>query len=53
MPERWDHVVLLPGLELHVRGDATAVVRRLATEIHARYGAHPPDGEPSNAASRR
>lgn len=45
--ERWDRLALLPGLELHVRGDATAVVRRLAAEIHARYGALPPEGSPA------
>ncbi|MBK8256435.1 MAG: MerR family transcriptional regulator [Polyangiaceae bacterium] len=37
--ERWERVVLLPGLELHVRADASGLVRRLAAEIHARYGA--------------
>lgn len=37
--ERWERVALLPGLELHVRGDAGALVRRMAAEIHARYSA--------------
>ncbi len=37
----WDRVILLPGLELHVRGDAGPLVRRLAAEIHARYSAGP------------
>jgi DNA-binding transcriptional MerR regulator len=37
--ERWDRMTLLPGLELHVRGDAGPLVRRLAEEIHARYSA--------------
>jgi DNA-binding transcriptional MerR regulator len=36
---RWDYVELLPGLELRVRSNAGAVLRRLAQEIHARYGA--------------
>jgi DNA-binding transcriptional MerR regulator len=36
---RWDHVELLPGLELRVRSDAGSVVRRLAQEIFAQYGA--------------
>ncbi|WP_437758097.1 helix-turn-helix domain-containing protein [Sorangium sp. So ce1389] len=51
--ERWDRVALLPGLELHLRSDATAVVRRIAAEIHARYGALPPDAEPAGPASPR
>jgi DNA-binding transcriptional MerR regulator len=36
---RWDYVELLPGLELRVRSNAGAVLRRLAQEIHAQYGA--------------
>ncbi|WP_437511906.1 MerR family transcriptional regulator [Sorangium sp. So ce1099] len=51
--ERWDRLALLPGLELHLRSDATAVVRRIAAEIHARYGALPPDAEPAGPASPR
>ncbi len=39
---RWDHVELIPGLELRVRADAGAIVRRLAQEIFARYGANAP-----------
>ena len=35
--ERWDHVTLLPGLELRVRTDAGAIVHRLAKEIVATY----------------
>ena len=35
--ERWERVALLPGLELHVRADAGALVRRLAGEIAERY----------------
>lgn len=36
--ERWERVVLVPGLELHVRADAGELLRRLAEEIHTRYG---------------
>jgi len=31
--EEWERIVLAPGLELHVRRDATAEVRRVAEEI--------------------
>ncbi|HSN99737.1 MAG TPA: MerR family transcriptional regulator [Candidatus Nanopelagicales bacterium] len=36
--ERWDRVVLVAGLELHVRTDAGALIQRLAQEIQAQYG---------------
>lgn len=36
---RWEHIELLPGLELRLRADAGHVLRRLALEIHARYAA--------------
>jgi DNA-binding transcriptional MerR regulator len=36
--DRWDRIALLPGLELHVRSDATPLVLRLAAEIQAKYG---------------
>jgi DNA-binding transcriptional MerR regulator len=36
---RWDYIELIPGLELRVRSDAGPVLRRLAQEIHAQYGA--------------
>jgi len=36
---RWDHVELIPGLELRVRSDGGPMLRRMAEEIHARYGA--------------
>ncbi len=36
---RWDYIELLPGLELRVRSNAGAVLRRLALEIHAQYAA--------------
>ncbi len=39
--ERWDRVVLLPGLELFVRADAGEVLTRLAAEIQARYAVVP------------
>ena len=35
----WHHVELLPGLELRVRSDASALVRRLAQEFFAQYAA--------------
>ncbi|CAN92444.1 transcriptional regulator, MerR family [Sorangium cellulosum So ce56] len=37
--ERWDRVVLLPGMELHLRSDASPLLRRLAREIQAQFGA--------------
>jgi DNA-binding transcriptional MerR regulator len=36
--QRWEHIVLLPGLELKIRSDASPLLVRLAEEIHARYG---------------
>lgn len=36
--ERWERVVLLPGLELIVRTDAGPVLRRIAGEIWKQYG---------------
>lgn len=35
--ERWEHVALLPGLQLLVRSDGGALVRRIAEEILERY----------------
>jgi DNA-binding transcriptional MerR regulator len=35
--EAWSRVTLLPGLELHVRGDAKDFVRRVASEIREKY----------------
>jgi DNA-binding transcriptional MerR regulator len=46
---RWDYIELIPGLELRVRSDAGAVLKRLAQEIHARYGAKARDGESAGA----
>jgi DNA-binding transcriptional MerR regulator len=40
---RWDYVELLPGLELRVRSNSGPVLRRLAQEIHAHYGAAAPE----------
>jgi DNA-binding transcriptional MerR regulator len=37
--ERWERVVLLPGLELLVRADGGPILQRLAREIHLHYGA--------------
>ncbi|AUX27500.1 hypothetical protein SOCEGT47_080910 [Sorangium cellulosum] len=34
----WRRVELMPGLELHVRADAGAVVHRMAAEIRDKYG---------------
>lgn len=39
--QAWRRVELLPGLELHVRADAGAVVHRLAGEIREKYGCAP------------
>lgn len=36
--ERWDRVVLVPGLELLVRADGSPLLQRLAREIVQRYG---------------
>jgi DNA-binding transcriptional MerR regulator len=36
--ECWEHVTLLPGLKLLVRGDSGALVLRIAQEIQDRYG---------------
>lgn len=48
--ERWDRVVLLPGMELHLRSDASPLLRRLAREIQAQYGADAVKGEPKPEA---
>ena len=37
--ERWEHLVLLPGLELSYRTDGGPVLRRLAAEIWRQFGA--------------
>jgi DNA-binding transcriptional MerR regulator len=45
----WQHVELLPGLELHVASAASAFVRRIADEVIARYRASASD--PPSASS--
>lgn len=37
--ERWERVVLMRGLELHVAAEASPLLRRLAAEIVERYSA--------------
>jgi hypothetical protein len=37
--EAWSRVALLPGLELHVSASASAVVKKLATEVAATFRA--------------
>ena len=37
--ESWEHIVLWPGLELHVRAGAGPVLRRIAQDIVTHYGA--------------
>lgn len=40
--ERWERIVLVPGLEIHVRADCGPLLQRLAREIHAQYGVGAP-----------
>lgn len=40
----WRRVELMPGLELHVRADAGAVVHRMAAEIRDKYGCERAEG---------
>ncbi|AUX34937.1 MULTISPECIES: helix-turn-helix domain-containing protein [Sorangium] len=40
----WRRVELMPGLELHVRADAGAVVHRMAAEIRETYGCEREEG---------
>jgi DNA-binding transcriptional MerR regulator len=42
-PERWERVSLAPGLELHIKGDASVAARRIAREI---LDQHPPQDDP-------
>ena len=37
--DTWERIVLLPGLELHLRTTGGPLLRRLATEISAQYRA--------------
>lgn len=39
--ENWEHIVLLPGLELTYRTDGGTVLRRLAHEIWRQFGTAP------------
>ena len=39
--ECWDRILLLPGLEVHVRSDAGPEARRAAREIQSKYGQGP------------
>ena len=39
--ERWERLMLLPGLELSYRTDGGSVLRRLAAEIWKQFGALP------------
>lgn len=36
--ERWERIVLAPGLEVHVRADAGELLRRVADAIYRHYG---------------
>lgn len=40
--DTWQRIVLLPGLELHVRSDGGALLQRLAAEIRTNYGVAAP-----------
>ncbi|WP_437522265.1 helix-turn-helix domain-containing protein [Sorangium sp. So ce726] len=40
----WRRVELMPGLELHVRADAGAVIHRMAAEIREKYGCEREEG---------
>lgn len=42
--QAWRRVELMPGLELHVRADAGAVVHRMAAEIREKYGCERDEG---------
>ena len=44
--ESWRRVTLLPGLEIHVRADATPFVLRTAAEIRERYSTAPVSPSP-------
>jgi DNA-binding transcriptional MerR regulator len=38
--ERWERVILAPGLELHIKSDAGSAAKRIAREIQDQYLAH-------------
>ncbi len=39
--ERWERIVLVPGVELHVNAAGGPMLRRMAEEIYAAYGPTP------------
>ena len=39
--ERWERIVLVPGVELHVNAAGGPMLRRMAEEIYAAYGPAP------------
>ena len=41
--ERWERIVLVPGVELHVNAAGGPMLRRMAEEIFAAYGPAPAD----------
>lgn len=41
--ERWDRIVLVPGVELHVNAAGGPMLRRMAEEIFAACGPTPAD----------
>lgn len=41
--ERWERIVLVPGVELHVNTAGGPMLRRMAEEIFAHYGPAPAD----------
>lgn len=41
-PETWQRIELVPGVELHVKADASPLARRIAREIHTNYGTYDP-----------
>ncbi|HVY48379.1 MAG TPA: helix-turn-helix domain-containing protein [Minicystis sp.] len=48
--EAWERVELLPGVELHVRADASPLARRVAREILSSYGPGPARARAADAA---
>ena len=51
--ETWERAVLVPGLELHLRLEASPVARRLAREIFERYSVLARDSDAAVTASVR
>jgi DNA-binding transcriptional MerR regulator len=48
--EKWERAVLVPGLELHMRLDASPLARRLAHEIFERYSVLARDSDVATGA---